>query len=77
MPEDMTNTASDTEAVNPTEVVDNSPAVPISEGVSRDNDASDDAILDRLMGEKDAFEAAVESAHARTRAVNGISGRDR
>ena len=60
MPEDMTNTASDTEAVNPTEVVDNSPTVPISEGVSRDNDASDDAILDRLMGEKDAFEAAVD-----------------
>ena len=61
MPEDMTNVASDTETVNPTNVVDNSPEVPISEGVSRDNDASDDAILDRLMGEEDAFGAAVES----------------
>jgi len=51
--------AVDTE-VNPTAVVDTTPMVPISEGVTTDNDSSDDAILDRLMDEKDPFSAAVE-----------------
>ena len=60
MAEEMNNTASDTESVNPTSIVDDSPVVPVSEGVSQGNDASDDAILDRLMGEENAFEAAVD-----------------
>ena len=52
--------AVDTE-VNPTAVVDTTPMIPVSEGVTTDNDSSDDAILDRLMDEKDPFSAAVES----------------
>tara|TARA_Y100000004_G_scaffold186785_1_gene238724 strand:+ start:252 stop:1277 length:1026 start_codon:yes stop_codon:yes gene_type:complete len=52
--------AVDTE-VNPTAEVETTPMVPISEGVSADNNASDDDILDRLMDERDPFEAAVES----------------
>ena len=51
--------AVDTE-VNPTAEVETTPMVPISEGVSADNNTSDDDILDRLMDERDPFEAAVE-----------------
>ena len=46
--------------VNPTAVVETTPMVPISEGVTAENESSDDAILDRLMGEKDPFSEAVE-----------------
>lgn len=60
MPEEMDNTMSDTESVNPANTVDNGQFVPLSEGVNQGNDESDDAILDRLMGEEDDLDAAVE-----------------
>ena len=58
MPEEMTNEMSDTTQVNPAELFDNSPSVPVSEGVSRDNDADDNEILDRLMGVQEDSEDA-------------------
>jgi hypothetical protein len=58
MPEEMTNEMSDTTQVNPAELFDAISSVPVSEGVSRDNDADDNEILDRLMGAQEDSEDA-------------------
>jgi len=60
MAEEMNNEMSDTTPVNPAEMIENEMSSPVSEGVSRDNDSSDDAILERLMGDEETSEDEFE-----------------